>query len=107
MDPMRGEVWDAHVRDAGGIHPFVVLTINPMIVYLGSLTAVLVTGTPGPETSHVPLSGEVGLTEYDESFANATDLHTIPKSKFRRKRGRLHLAELRRLEDAVRTYLGL
>jgi mRNA interferase MazF len=107
MDPMRGEVWDAHVRDAGGIHPFVVLTINPMIVRLGALTAVLVTGTPGPATSHVPLGREVGLTEYDESFANATDLHTIPKSKFRRKRGRLHAAELRRLEEAVRTYLGL
>lgn len=104
---MRGEVWDAHVRDAGGIHPFVVLTINPLIVRIGSLTAVLVTGTPGPETSHVPLGREVGLIEYEESFANATDLHTIPKSKFRRKRGRLRLAELRRLEEAVRTYLGL
>jgi mRNA interferase MazF len=107
MEPMRGEVWDAHVRDAGGMHPFVVLTINPMIGHLGSLTAVLVTGNRGPETTHVPLGKDVGLTEYDESFANASDLHTIPKSKFRRQRGRLDPAELRRLEEAVRTYLGL
>jgi mRNA-degrading endonuclease toxin of MazEF toxin-antitoxin module len=40
-------------------------------------------------------------------FVNATDLHSIDKSRLRRRRGRLHLRELMSLEEAVRTYLGL
>ena len=106
MDPLRGEVWDAPVRGAGE-HPFVILAVNSMIVRLGSVTAALVTGTAGPSETHVPLGNEVGLTEYDESYVNATDLYTIPKPKFRRRRGILHPAEMARLEDAVRIYLGL
>jgi hypothetical protein len=27
VEPLRGEVWDAHVRGAG-THPFVILTVN-------------------------------------------------------------------------------
>jgi mRNA interferase MazF len=106
VDPLRGEVWDAHVRGVG-THPFVVLTINPMISRLGAVTAALVTGTEGPPATHVPLGPEAGLTEYDESYANATDLHTIPKAKLHRRRGRLDLAEMRSVESAIRTYLGL
>ena len=47
MEPLRGEVWDAHVGGAG-THPFVILTVNPMIARLGAVTAALVTGTAGP-----------------------------------------------------------
>lgn len=90
-----------------GAHRFVVLTINPMIGRLGAVTAALVTGTEGPPSTHVRLGHEAGLTEYDESYVNATDLHTIPKGKLHRQRGRLTLAEMRRLENAVRSYLGL
>jgi len=39
----------------------------------------LITGTKGPGYTHIPLGAEAGLTEYAESYANATDLHTIPK----------------------------
>ena len=39
MDPLRGEIWDAHVRGAS-THPFVILTVNPMIARLGAVTAV-------------------------------------------------------------------
>ena len=106
MEPLRGEVWDAHVRGAG-THSFVILTVNPMIVQLGAVTAVLVTGTAGPRYTHIPLGAEAGLTEYAESYANATDLHTIPKPRFHRRRGRLAAAEIAGLEQAVRTYLGL
>jgi mRNA interferase MazF len=105
VEPLRGEIWDAHLPRAG-THPFVVLTINPMIGRLGAVTAALVTGTEGPPSTHVPLGHEVGLTDY-ESYANATDLHTIPKGKLHRRRGRLTLAEMRKLENAIRTYLGL
>jgi len=48
-----------------------------------------------------------GPDDYAESCANATDLHTIPKSRLRRRRGRLAGAEMASLEQAVRTYLGL
>jgi mRNA interferase MazF len=106
MDPLRGEVWDAHVRGAG-THPFVVLTINVMIGRLGSVTAALVTGSKGPGLTHIPIASDAGLTGYDESFVNATDLHTIPKPKLHRRRGRLNAAELASLEAAVRIYLGL
>ena len=65
------------------------------------------TGTAGPGYTHVPLGTEAGLTDYAESYANATDLHTIPKLRLRRRRGRLAGAEMASLEQAVRTYLGL
>ncbi len=106
MELLRGEVWDAHVRGAG-THPFVILTVNPMIGRLGAVTAVLVTGSAGPRLTHVLLGGEAGLTEYLESYANATDLYTIPKPRFHRRRGRLALAEMASVEQAVRVYLGL
>ena len=106
MEPLRGEVWDAYVRGAGA-HPFVIFTVNPMISRLGAVTAVLVTGTAGPRYTHIPLGTEAGLTEYAESYANATDLHTIPKPRLHRRRGRLAAAEMASLERAVRTYLGL
>jgi mRNA interferase MazF len=106
VEPLRGEVWDAHVRGAG-THPFVILTVNPMIARLGAVTAALVTGTTGPRHTHIPLGAEAGLTEYAESNANATDLHTIPKPRLRRRRGHLAWAEMTGLEQAIRTYLGL
>ena len=78
-----------------------------MIGRLGSVTAALVTGNSGPRFTHIPLGREAGLTEYDESYVNATDLHTIPKPKLHRRGGRLDAAEMASLENAVRTYLGL
>jgi mRNA interferase MazF len=106
VEPLRGEVWDAHVRGVG-THPFVILAINVMIGRLGAVTAALVTGSNGPRYTHVSLGDEAGLTEYDESYVNSTDLHTIPKPRFHRRRGRLNVAEMASVEEAVRTYLGL
>jgi mRNA interferase MazF len=106
MQPLRGEVWDAYVPRAGE-HPFVVLSVNSMIARLGSVIAVLVTGTTGPSATHIPLSNDAGLTGRGESYANATDLHQLPTGSLRRRRGRLHPAEMAALEDAVRVYLGL
>ncbi len=106
MDLLRGEVWDAHVRGAGA-HPFVILTVNPVIAGLGAVTAALVTGPAGPRYTRVPLEGEADLTEYEESYADATDLHTIPQARFHRRRGRLAVAEMASLERAIKAYLGL
>lgn len=71
------------------------------------MTVAVITGTAGPDATHIPLDPEAGLTRYDVSYANATDLHTVDQSRLRRRRGRLHPAELQRLESAIRTYLGL
>jgi len=106
VEPLRGEVWDAHLPRVGD-HPVVILTINVMIPRLSAVTVAVVTGTEGPAQTHIPLDRESGLTGYDVSFANATDLHSIDKSRLRHRRGRLHARELMILEEAVHIYLGL
>ena len=50
---------------------------------------------------------DAAVLGHDVSFVNATDLHSIDKSRLRRQRGRLHPRELMSLEEAIRTYLGL
>lgn len=104
--PLRGEVWDAAMPRVGD-HPVVILTINALLQRLSATTAVLVTGTPGPRSTHIPLGPDAGLTRYDESYAVATELHNVPLATLRAQRGRLSLGELRALEDAVRIAHGL
>ena len=106
MEPLRGEVWNAHIPGAG-VHPVVVLTINPLMSRLSSVTVAVVTGTEGPAATHIPLGREAGLTKYDVSFVNVTDIHTIAQAKLTRRRGALHPAEMARLEEALRVTLGL
>lgn len=106
MDPLRGEVWDVPFPRLGN-HPAVVLSINAMAAKLSTVAVCLITGSEGPETTHIPLDTDAGLTGHVISYANATDLHTVPKGKFRSRRGRLHPTEMERLEEAVRVYLGL
>jgi mRNA interferase MazF len=90
-----------------GTRPCVVLTSNPLIARLGAVTVVEVTGTAGPPSTHVDVDADAGLTGRDRSWVNATELHTIPKSKLRRHRGRLSPVELRRVSNAVRVSLDL
>jgi mRNA interferase MazF len=104
--PLRGEVWDAVVPRAG-THPVVILTINALLQRLSSTTAVLITGTPGPPSTHIPLDADAGLTRNAESYAVATELHNVPLQALRRHRGRLQRHELRALEDAIRIAHGL
>jgi mRNA interferase MazF len=106
MEPLRGEVWDAHLPRIGD-HPVVVLTVNALIPRLSAATVAVITGTEGPPSTHVRIDRDAGLTGYDESYANATDLHTVDKARLHRRRGLLHPRELAGLEDAVRLYLGL
>jgi len=106
LDPLRGEVWDAHIP-AAGAHPVAVLTINPLIGRLSSVTVAVITGTEGPVVTHIAVGREAGLTKDDVSYVNATDIHTVGQARLARRRGVLHPAELARLEDAVRTTLGL
>ena len=87
-------------------HPAVVLTINRLGQKLSSLSVVLITGTDGPRTTH-PLGAEVGLTRYIESYACATEIHTVPINRFKHRRGRLSAQDLAALSSALKVVLGL
>jgi mRNA interferase MazF len=106
VEPLRGEVWDAHLPRVGD-HPVVVLTVSALIGRLSAVTVAVITGTEGPPSTHVPTDRDAGLTGYDQSYVNATDLHTLDKPRLHRRRGLLHPGEMDSLEDAIRLYLGL
>ncbi len=87
--PLRGEVWDAGTPRLAAIH------------------CVLITGHAGPPNVRIILDSDAGLTRYDISYADTTTLLTIPKGSLQKRWGRLALSELERIEQAVRTVLGL
>ncbi|MEU7555239.1 type II toxin-antitoxin system PemK/MazF family toxin [Streptomyces sp. NPDC044571] len=103
---LRGEVWVCALPQPVGPHPVVVLAVNRIAEPLTSVTVALITGTSGPQTTHAPIGPDAGLV-YDESYVNCADLHTVAKSRLRRKLGLLAPGELRRVEDSVRLILGL
>ena len=105
--PLRGEVWDAHLPPPIGVHPVVVVMSNALIPRMSSVTVVVVTGTPGPSTTHVRLDSDAGLTKYPVSWANAASVHAIPKTRFRRLRGRLSSVEIENLGAALKSVLAL
>lgn len=83
------------------------LTTNVLINRLGAVTVAEITGTEGPPSTHVELGADAGLTARDRSWVNATGLHTVPRGKLRRHRGRATSRELARVAAAVRLYLDL
>lgn len=105
-EPFRGEVWDVRFS-VFGEHPAVVLSVNPLNLRLGHVAVIPITGTRGPELTHVPLMADAGLTRYDESYADITGLQPAARGRFLRRRGLLTRSELARLEDQTRIYLGL
>ncbi|MER7876997.1 type II toxin-antitoxin system PemK/MazF family toxin [Streptomyces solisilvae] len=104
---MRGEVWGCALPAPIGPHPVVVLTANRIAEPLSAVTVAVVTGTSGPTSTHVSIGPECGVTKYDESYVNCTDLHTVDKSRLRKRLGLLDLSELKRIEDCIRVILGL
>lgn len=105
-EPFRGEVWDVRFP-AYGEHPAVVLSVNSLNIRLGRVAVIPITGTLGPRSTHVHLTAEAGLTRPDESYADITGLQPAAVGRFLRRRGLLARGELARIEDQVRTYLGL
>jgi mRNA interferase MazF len=105
-EPFRGEVWDVDFDDFGR-HPAVVFSINPLNTRLGHVAVIPVTGTPGPEQTHVPLTADVGLTRYEESYADVTALQPVTRSRLLARRGLLATGEMDRLGRQITTYLGL
>ena len=105
-EPFRGEVWDIDFPDLD-VHPAVVLSVNALNTRLGHVAVVPVTGTPGPELTHVPLTADAGLTRYDQSYADVTALQPVDRAALLHQRGRLAPSELDRLVGQLRIYLGL
>lgn len=103
----RGDIWDVQFPQPIGARPCVILTVNTLIPRLGAITVAEITGTEGPSTTHIELGADAGLTGRDRSYLNATALHTIPKGKLRRQRGRLAPPELQHLARAIRLYLDV
>lgn len=104
---LRGDLWDVQFPQPIGARPCVVLTGNVLIPRLGAVTVAEVTSTQGPPSTHVEIGPDAGLTGRERWFVNATALHTIPKGKLRRQRGRLAPNELAHLARALQLYLDL
>jgi len=104
--PLRGEVWDVDFPDFGE-HPAVVMSANALNARLGHVAVIPITGTPGPDETHIALDADAGLTRYDESFADITALQPVARVNVLVHRGRLSLGELDRVDGHLRTYLGL
>ncbi|MBN0046991.1 type II toxin-antitoxin system PemK/MazF family toxin [Streptomyces actuosus] len=104
---LRGEVWGCALPNPIGPHPVVVLTVNRVAEPLSAVTVAVITGTPGPASTHVPVGSDCGVTKYDESYVNCTDLHTVDKPRLRRRLGLLDPSEMRRVEECVRVIMGL
>jgi mRNA interferase MazF len=66
-----------------------------------------VTGTSGPEQTHVPLTPDAGLTRYDESYVDVTALQPVARERLLERRGMLTARELDRLSQQISIYLGL
>ncbi|GAB2939027.1 hypothetical protein GCM10027047_39110 [Rhodococcus aerolatus] len=105
-EPFRGEVWDVEFVDFGR-HPAVVLSINLLNSRLGHVAVVPVTGTAGPEQTHVALTADAGLTRYGESYADITALQPVARSCLLARRGLLTGSEVDRLARQLVVYLGL
>lgn len=105
-EPFHGEVWDVDFDDFG-MHPAVVLSVNALNIRLGHIAVIPVTGTSGPEQTHVPLTADAGLTRYDESYADVTALQPVARSRLLTRRGLLTRDEIGRLGRQITTYLGL
>jgi mRNA interferase MazF len=105
-EALRGEIWDVDFDDFGE-HPAVVMSVNALNVRLGHVAVIPVTGTRGPELTHIRLTPETGLTRYPESYADVTALQPVARTDLLGQRGRLNRAELERIENQLRTYLGI
>ncbi len=104
--PFRGDVWDVALPRIGE-HPAVAVTTNALRGRISSVTVVLITGSEGPAVTHIQLDSSAGLTRYPASYANVTDLHTVPVTRCRRFRGRLSDSEMGMVGEALALVLGL
>ncbi|WP_338896981.1 type II toxin-antitoxin system PemK/MazF family toxin [Streptomyces sp. TG1A-60] len=81
-------------------------SVNRIAEPLPAVTVAVITGTPGPASTHVPVGPDCGVTTYNESYVNCTDLRTVDKPRLWRRLGLLHPNEMRGVEECVRVILG-
>ena len=77
---LRGEVWVCAIPTPVGPHPVLILTTNRIAAPLSAVTVALITGTPGPPATHVPIGRDAGLTRHDESFVNCSRFTAVQLS---------------------------
>jgi mRNA interferase MazF len=98
----RGEIWFA--ATPGGDRPVLVLTRDPVAERIGSVTVAGLTRTKRGLVSELELSAQRDAVPSD-CVVNFDNLHTIPRSAFRRRVAVLSEARLaqacRALRDAV------
>jgi mRNA interferase MazF len=92
----RGEIWFA--ATAGGDRPVLVLTRDPVADRIGSVVVAALTRTRRGLVSELELTRADGVPT--DSVVNFDNIHTIPRSTFRRKVARLSAA---RMVEACRT----
>jgi mRNA interferase MazF len=77
----RGEVWFA--KTPGGDRPVLVLTRDPVADRIGSVVVAALTRTQRGLVSELPLTPEADGVP-TECVANFDNIHTLPRSSFRR-----------------------
>lgn len=82
-----------------------ILTRDEAIPVLARVTIALVTSTVRDHPAEVPLARDHGLDH--ESVVNCDDIATVSKSQLARRRGALAGADVRRLDTALVTALGI
>jgi mRNA interferase MazF len=98
----RGEIWFA--ATPGGDRPVLVLTRDPVAGRIGSVVVAALTRARRDLVSELPLTAEHDAVPTD-CVVNFDNLHTIPKTAFRRRVVALSAARMaaacRTLRDAL------
>ena len=97
------EIWDIDFPDIGR-HPGLILTTDPLLTRIATLTVAVVTSTEGPPSTHIAIGEEEGCRP---SFVNVTDLRPARSDQFHRRRGSLSWPKTQVVNRALVAYLDL
>jgi mRNA-degrading endonuclease toxin of MazEF toxin-antitoxin module len=104
--PLRGEIWQARLPRAVGQHFAVILTRSALAVRFSAVSAVLLTTSDGPSSTHIQVDGaDLGLPA-DLCRANCADVWRIERGQLTQRRAQLHPATLKKIDKAVMYYMG-
>jgi mRNA interferase MazF len=95
----RGDIFDAEIAGLGS-HPVLVVSRQEAIYHRTRVTVAVVTSTIRDHAAEVPLDETHGLDH--ASVADCDELYTIEKGALTRRRGKLELGDLMRLDEGLR-----
>lgn len=98
----RGEVWFA--ATPGGDRPVLILTRDPVADRIGSVVVAALTRTVRGLVSELELTPDDGVPT--NCVVNFDNLHTLPKTAFRRRITALSAARMHRACGALRAATG-